>query len=105
MEAIGQLASGVAHEFNNLLTAIVGHAHFASEGVTDPAGQANLAEVITAANRASTLTRQLLAFSRQQVLEMAPLDLNEVVRDMATLLRPLLGKTSNWTRSTRPTTP
>jgi PAS domain S-box-containing protein len=91
MEAIGQLAGGVAHDFNNLLTAIIGYTEFAASDV--PAGSllwGDLQEVLKAANRAASLTRQLLAFSRKQVLQPRVLDLNDVVTDMHKLLRRLI---------------
>ena len=93
MDAIGQLASGVAHDFNNLLTVILGFTGFVLE---DPAiierHGSDLGEIIKAAGRASGLTRQLLAFSRQQVLEMAPLDLNKIISEMTAMARRLIGE-------------
>jgi two-component system, cell cycle sensor histidine kinase and response regulator CckA len=92
LEAIGRLAGGVAHDFNNMLTAISGYTSFAldqaEEGTTL---RSDLDEIRKATERATQLTRQLLAFSRKQVLEPVPLDLNEVVQDMNAMLRPLLG--------------
>ncbi len=91
METVGQLASGVAHDFNNLLTVINGMAELllaqASEG--DPAYE-DAKEILGAGQRAATLTRQLLAFSRQQVLQPRVVSLNEVLRDLEPLLRRLL---------------
>ena len=69
MEAVGQLAGGVAHDFNNLLTAILGYSALVREGMNDPSRRKNLDEVIKAARRATALTKQLLAFSRQEVPE------------------------------------
>jgi two-component system cell cycle sensor histidine kinase/response regulator CckA len=93
MEAIGQLASGVAHDFNNLLTVILGFAGFV---VADPTlnqrHAKDLIEAIKAAERAAALTRQLLAFSRQQVLQPAPLDVNVVLTDMTGMLGRLIGE-------------
>jgi PAS domain S-box-containing protein len=91
MEAVGQLAGGVAHDFNNLLTAIVGYAdllksHFA----TDQAGCRDLEEIRKAGERASGLTRQLLAFSRKQILQPTTLDVNALIRNIMTLLRRLI---------------
>ncbi|MEP7324323.1 MAG: response regulator [Gemmatimonadota bacterium] len=96
MEAIGELASGVAHDFNNLLTVILGCA----ELVVSDAGMVNghredMAEIIKAAKRAAGLTKQLLAFSRQQVLLAAPLDVNGLIRDMAGMLSRLIGEHIN----------
>jgi PAS domain S-box-containing protein len=91
MEAVGQLAGGVAHDFNNLLTVITSYSGMLlSELSEDAAAWADLQEISRAADRAAGLTRQLLAFSRQQVLEPRLLDLNEVARDMNKMLHRLL---------------
>ena len=93
MEAVGRLAGGVAHDFNNLLTAIFGYADLLAEDLApDHAGRGDLNEIRTAATRASALTRQLLAFSRQQVLQPVVLNLNEVVEDLQKMLHRLLGE-------------
>ena len=93
MEAVGRLAGGVAHDFNNLLTAIIGYADLLSVGsLREPACQNDLDEIRKAAERASSLTRQLLAFSRQQILQPRVLDLNQVVSDMGNLLHRLIGE-------------
>ena len=93
MEAIGQLAGGVAHDFNNILTAISGYTEFAIEQLDrgSPA-VADLEQVAKAAGKATALTRQLLAFSRQQVTESRPVNLNAVVRDMEKMLRRVIGE-------------
>jgi signal transduction histidine kinase/ActR/RegA family two-component response regulator len=93
MEAIGHLAGGIAHDFNNLLTVILGYSELLTEqiGPDKPIGR-DLREIMDAAQRAAALTRQLLAFSRKQVLAMTALDLNEVVRHVETLLHRLLGE-------------
>jgi signal transduction histidine kinase/CheY-like chemotaxis protein len=93
MEAVGRLAGGIAHDFNNLLTAIFGYADLLAEDLPpgSPA-QADVKEIRTAANRASALTRQLLAFSRQQVLQPVVLNVNEVVRDLENMLQRVLGE-------------
>jgi two-component system cell cycle sensor histidine kinase/response regulator CckA len=94
MEAIGQLAGGVAHDFNNLLTAVTSYCDIASDAIdadSDPALRVSVDGIRGAADRAADVTRQLLAFSRQQVLELKPLDLNAAVTDQAGLLRRLLG--------------
>jgi CheY-like chemotaxis protein len=93
MEAIGRLAGGVAHDFNNLLTVISGYNEMTIDALGDGhASQPELEEIRKATDRASGLTRQLLAFSRQQVLEAKVLDLNTVVASMDNLLRRLLGE-------------
>lgn len=80
MEAIGQLAGGIAHDFNNLLMAIYGSAEQLHASVADsPKGEANLRVIKEAAERAASMTRRLLAFAKRQVIELVPLDLNEVV--------------------------
>ncbi|MDX1661245.1 MAG: ATP-binding protein [Gemmatimonadota bacterium] len=89
--AIGQFASGIAHDFNNLLTAIKGYNEIAlSEAAPDDPIRSSLEEVDKASKRASRLTRQLLAFSRQQVRQPETLDLNDVVRDMEPMFRRLV---------------
>ncbi len=93
MEAVGRLAGGVAHDFNNLLTAIFGYADLLAEDLpSDHPGRADLAEIRTAATRAAALTRQLLAFSRQQVLQPVVLNLNDVVEGVEKMLHRLLGE-------------
>jgi hypothetical protein len=93
MEAIGRLASGVAHDFNNLLTVILWNAEIARDrlGEGNPMRQ-YVQEVHRAGERASSLTQQLLAFSRKQVLEPRVLSLNAVVHDMDRMLRRLIGE-------------
>ena len=92
MEAIGRLAGGIAHDFNNLLTAIRGNAELMSHRVkADPAMAAEVDEILHAADRAASLTRQLLAFSRKQVLQPVPLDINEIVAAVARMARRLIG--------------
>ncbi len=90
MEAIGQLAGGVAHDFNNILAAILTQAEVARlrAPVED---RPLLGEIVAATERGAALTQQLLAFARRQVLQPKPLDLNDVVSDIATMLRRLLG--------------
>jgi PAS domain S-box-containing protein len=93
MEAIGQLAGGIAHDFNNLLTAIRGFTEQLDESI--PAGnpgRAVLAEIERAADRAAELTRQLLAFSRRQAVNLVPIDLHAVVTETVPLLRRLIGE-------------
>ncbi|MBU0508831.1 response regulator [bacterium] len=93
MEAIGRLAGGVAHDFNNLLTAILGHGELAMYKLheDDPLRE-NVGQMVRAADRAASLTRQLLAFSRKQVLQPRVFDLNAIVADMEKMLRRLIGE-------------
>jgi signal transduction histidine kinase len=93
MEAIGQLAGGIAHDFNNLLTVILGNAELLLDHDTPIEMQRENAEQIhDTAQRAAALTRQLLAFSRQQVLEPRQLNINTVVNEMRQLLHRLIGE-------------
>ena len=93
MEAIGRLAGGVAHDFNNVLTAVFGYVDLLREELPqDSDAQKDLSEVRKAAERAASLTRQLLAFSRQQVLEPVVLELNELVTDFEKMLRRVIGE-------------
>jgi two-component system cell cycle sensor histidine kinase/response regulator CckA len=93
MESLGRLAGGVAHDFNNLLTVIGGTAELAATRLApDDPVRAELAEIQNAGRRAADLTRQLLAFSRQQILQPEILDLAELVRSHASMLRRLLGE-------------
>ena len=94
MEAIGRLAGGVAHDFNNLLTAIMGYAQLMTLrlGPNDPAIR-DTEEILRAADRASMLTRQLLAFSRREVLQPRLMSLNAGIADMGKMLRRLIGET------------
>jgi two-component system, cell cycle sensor histidine kinase and response regulator CckA len=92
MEAIGLLAGGVAHDFNNLLTAIIGYSDMALQQMSekDPS-HSKVILIADAAHRAAALTRQLLAFSRKQVLDMKVFDLNVAIADFEKLLRRLIG--------------
>jgi two-component system cell cycle sensor histidine kinase/response regulator CckA len=92
MEAIGRLSGGVAHDFNNLLSVIIGYAEDLEQNL-DPSGRLRkeAEEVRKAGERAASLTRQLLAFSRQQALQPQVLDLNKIVADLARMLRRLVG--------------
>ncbi len=93
MDAIGQLAGGVAHDFNNILTVIQGHAVLLSRPKEVAGSLSNSAEQICqAAERAASLTRQLLTFSRRQPIELKQLDLNTVVSNMTKMLGRLLGE-------------
>ncbi len=92
MEAVGRLAGGIAHDFNNLLTAISGYSEFLIAGLDDDRQRRHADEIRKAAARAASLTGQLLAFSRRQVLQPRVLDLNAVVSDMDMMLRRLIGE-------------
>jgi two-component system cell cycle sensor histidine kinase/response regulator CckA len=93
IEAVGRLAGGVAHDFNNMLSVILSYAELALERLaTDDPVRDDVEEIGKAGKRAVALTRQLLAFSRQQVLQPRVLDLNDSVRGMEKMLRRLLGE-------------
>ena len=92
MEAVGRLAGGVAHDFNNLLMVINGYTEVLLEELKPGAMQQKVQSIQQAADRAATLTRQLLAFSRKQLLELKVVDVNTVISDMERLLRPLIGE-------------
>ncbi len=93
MEAVGQLAGGVAHDFNNMLTAIMGYTDIAMISVKkDSPLYQTLSEVRKAGERAADLTRQLLLFSRRQPMKMTPLDLNQVIQDLSKMLGRLIGE-------------
>jgi PAS domain S-box-containing protein len=94
METVGRLAGGVAHDFNNLLTVINGYSAMLlkKSGEADP-GRRALLEIHKAGEKAAELTRQLLAFSRQQVVQPQVLDLNETVRESESMLRRVIGET------------
>jgi two-component system cell cycle sensor histidine kinase/response regulator CckA len=96
MEAIGQLAGGIAHDFNNLMTAVVGYSAFVLKkmDVDDPR-RLDIEEIRRAGERAAELTHQLLAFSRKQILQPRPLDLNAVVASLEMMLRRLIGGQAN----------
>ena len=91
MEAVGQLAGGVAHDFNNLLTVIISYSQMLLADISESSpSRADVQEIKRAAERAALLTKQLLAFSRQQVLRPQILDLNLVIGDLEQMLRRLL---------------
>jgi two-component system, cell cycle sensor histidine kinase and response regulator CckA len=98
MEAIGRLAGGIAHDFNNLLTVAVGYLHLVLDA-TPPADPRHdkLKHVLSASNRASTLTSQLLAFSRKQMVQPRPVNVNNLLTNMEALLRPVMGEHINLT--------
>ena len=93
MEAIGRLAGGVAHDFNNSLTVIKGYSQLSLIGLKkDDPLRPDIEEIQKAAERAANLTRQLLAFSRRQILDMKVLDLNNILRDLDKMLRRIIGE-------------
>lgn len=93
MEAIGQLAGGVAHDFNNILQAVLGYSSMLLERLpAEGELYAFVEEISNGADRASALTRQLLAFSRRQVLKMEDLDLNEVIQSLMKMLKRVIGE-------------
>jgi len=93
MEAIGQLAGGVAHDFNNMLGVIIGHAEMAlGESDLDDALHNSFEEILKAGLRSTDITRQLLAFARKQTIVPRILDLNETIEEMLKLLRRLIGE-------------
>src|SRR6202011_5493872 len=98
MEAVGRLAGGIAHDFNNLLMVISGYTEVLLDQLTPGHPLHAKAEAIQqASDRATTLTRQLLAFSRKQLLELKVIDVNAIVTDMERLLRPLIGENTELT--------
>jgi two-component system cell cycle sensor histidine kinase/response regulator CckA len=93
MEAIGRLAGGVAHDFNNLLTAILGYCELLlTDTIPDDPRRGDIAEIQKAGTSAAGLTRQLLAFSRKQIIELTLLDLNEVVSGLKPMVGRLIGE-------------
>jgi signal transduction histidine kinase/CheY-like chemotaxis protein len=93
LESIGQLAGGVAHDFNNLLGVILNYADFVADEIEEgSSAHTDVLEIRRAAERATALTRQLLIFSRREVVKPQPVDLNEVFREMEKLLRRTLGE-------------
>ncbi len=103
LESVGRLAGGVAHDFNNLLTVINGYSDFILKA-TDPADPLYLhaEEIKKAGTRAAGLTRQLLAFSRKQIIEPRPLDVNIIVSDVQRMLQRLIGEDIQLTTSLDP---
>lgn len=93
MESIGRLAGGVAHDFNNILTEILSYAELTLMKLAeDHPVRSHLVSIREASEKAATLTHQLLAFSRRQVLEMKAVDLNKVIEGMANMLSRMIGE-------------
>ncbi len=92
MEAVGRLAGGIAHDFNNLLTAILGYGDLMMPKLHDPTLRSKMQEIRKAAERASALTRQLLAFSRKQVLVPEVVPLGGLIEELSKMLRRLIGE-------------
>ena len=92
MEAIGQLAGGVAHDFNNILTVIHGHASLLAASGLDESSAHSAQQIVQSAERAAGLTRQLLTFSRRQLIQPKRLDMNKIVGNMTDMLGRLLGE-------------
>jgi len=92
LEALGQLAGGIAHDLNNMLTPIMGYATLLLEKLADNTGesQQDLTLIIEAAERSSKLVQQLLIFARKQAIEINPVDLNEIIRNLESMLRRML---------------
>jgi two-component system sensor histidine kinase EvgS len=93
MESVGRLAGGVAHDYNNMLSVIIGYAQFGMDK-TDPEDElhADLQEILTAAERSTDITRQLLAFARKQTIDPKVLDLNDTLESMLKMIRRLIGE-------------
>ena len=93
MEAVGRLAAGVAHDFNNLLMIINGYSEFSQKGVSpDEPLYSHLEEIKKAVSRATALTRQLLTFSRKQVIQSQTVNLNDLIQEISKMLRRLIGE-------------
>ena len=100
MEAVGQLAGGVAHDFNNLLTVIMSYGSLLLDRLApDDPNRDDVKEIAGAADRAARLTRQLLAFSRKQVMQPQLLDINVVIHDLEKMLRRLIGENIEFVTS------
>ena len=103
MEAIGRLAGGIAHDFNNLLTVIIGYSEHLLASIGSGSDIADeIREIKKAGDRASLLTKQLLAFSRNQVLQPKVVNLNAVITNMDTMLRRLVGENIDYTTRLAP---
>lgn len=105
MQSIGRLAGGVAHDFNNMLAAILGFAELAQRSLPPGAAHTAIEEICRAAERSADVTRRLLAFARKQTIAVSPIDVNELVRQMEPTLRTIIGgdvRIMTDLRATRP---
>lgn len=103
MESIGRLAGGVAHDFNNILTSILGYCEILMAGLPEGHPMLKQLEIIrNSGERGAGLIRQLLAFSRKQVLQMKPVDLNEVIGNVATMISRIIGEDIRFELRTKP---
>ena len=102
MESVGRLAGGIAHDFNNILSVILNYANFVIEGGAPEGTQEDLLQIKDAARRASALTRQLLAFSRRQILKSEVLQLNDVISNLANMLQRIIGEDITLTLNLEP---
>ncbi|MBI5664074.1 MAG: response regulator, partial [Nitrospirae bacterium] len=93
MEAIGQLAAGIAHDFNNILTAIIGYGHILHMKMSsDDPLMVNIEQILESADRAASLTQNLLTFSMKQIINLKPADLNEIIRKVEKFLLRIIGE-------------
>jgi len=92
MESIGTLAGGIAHDFNNLLNVIIGYGSMMQSSLTDDENKSFLANILSAADRATQLTKGLLTFSRKQVLELLPVNINEIIKGLEKMLWRIMGE-------------
>jgi PAS domain S-box-containing protein len=92
MESIGTLAGGIAHDFNNLLNVIIGYGSMMQSSLTDDENKSFLANILSAADRATQLTKGLLTFSRKQVLELLPVNINEIINGLEKMLWRIMGE-------------
>jgi signal transduction histidine kinase len=92
MEAIGQLAGGIAHDFNNLLTAVIGYGNLLKSEISTDRLTSYVTQILSAAERAATLTNDLLTFSRKQIINPRPVDLNKLIKEMHKLLSRIIGE-------------
>jgi len=105
MEAIGALAGGVAHDFNNILTAIIGYASIMQrKAKAGDAQHYNIEQILASAERAAGLTKSLLAFSRKQIVELKPIDVNEMIHQVQTMLSRLIGEDIDFMVTCQPGT-